>query len=95
MVLVGVPYPASKDIKVISKMQYLDEKSKITKSMTGNQWYICETIRCINQSIGRIIRNKSDYGSIFLLDERFKKPDILGQISSWARDCLKVIDSFD
>lgn len=63
--------------------------------MNGNQWYICETIRCINQSIGRIIRNKNDYGSIFLLDERFKKNDIFGQISSWARQSIKIVNNFE
>lgn len=68
VVMIGVPYPAAKDVKVVSKMQYLDKKSEESKSMNGNQWYICETIRCINQSIGRIIRNKFDYGSIYLID---------------------------
>lgn len=62
--------------------------------MNGNQWYVCEAIRCINQSIGRIIRNKEDYGSIYLIDERFKKQEILSQISSWAKDSLKTIDDF-
>ena len=76
-------------------MAYLDEKSKIKKSMNGNQWYICETIRCVNQSIGRIVRNKKDYGSIYLLDERFKKTEILGQISSWARECMKVVTDYE
>lgn len=66
--MVGVPYPAAKDLKVMSKMEYLDNKSKENKSMNGKQWYICETIKCINQSIGRIIRNKNDYGSVYLLD---------------------------
>ena len=83
--MVGVPYPAIKDIKVNAKMSYLDEKSSYTKSITGNQWYICETIRCINQSIGRIIRHKKDYGSIYLIDERFKKADLMSQISSWVK----------
>lgn len=29
VVLVGVPYPASKDVKVVSKMSYLDQRSKL------------------------------------------------------------------
>jgi Rad3-related DNA helicase len=41
VVLVGVPYLASKDVKVVSKIEYLDWKSKNIKSMNGNQWYIC------------------------------------------------------
>ena len=95
VVLVGVPYPAAKDLKVMAKMSYLDEKSKIKKTMNGKQWYICETIRCINQIIGRIVRHKKDYGSIYLLDERYSKGEILNQISSWAKGCLKTISDYE
>lgn len=94
LIMIGVPYPAVKDMKIKSKMSYLDEKNNQTKTITGNQWYICETIRCINQSIGRIIRHKKDYGSIYLIDERFKKADIMSQISNWARECMKVYSDY-
>ncbi len=30
-----------------------------------------ETLRAINQAIGRVIRNLDDYGAIFLIDGRF------------------------
>jgi hypothetical protein len=39
--MIGVPYPAAKDLKVTSKMEYLDLKSKTLKTINGNQWYIC------------------------------------------------------
>jgi regulator of telomere elongation helicase 1 len=70
VILVGVPYPAAKDVKIVAKMKYLDSiEQKNRKGMlSGNQWYLSETIRSINQGIGRIIRNKKDYGSIYLLD---------------------------
>ena len=41
VVLVGVPYPPAKDLKVMAKMKYLDKKSQLKKSMNGKQWYIC------------------------------------------------------
>ena len=41
--------------------------------MTGNQWYMAETLRSINQAIGRVIRNQSDFGAIYLIDSRFYK----------------------
>jgi len=41
IVLVGVPYPCSKDVKVIAKMNYLDAVTKQGKStITGSQWYL-------------------------------------------------------
>jgi Fanconi anemia group J protein len=40
VVLVGVPYPCYKDVKVEAKMGYLDAVAKAgEKTLTGNQWY--------------------------------------------------------
>jgi Rad3-related DNA helicase len=67
-------------------MNYLDMLNKKGQiALTGSQWYLAETVRAINQGIGRLIRTPDDFGSVFLLDSRFMKPDIEGQIASWAR----------
>jgi hypothetical protein len=85
-VLVGVPYPAAKDVKVVAKMNYLDAVVKAgEKTLTGSQWYLSETVRSINQGIGRLIRTPDDFGTVYLLDSRFGKADIEGQLASWAR----------
>jgi regulator of telomere elongation helicase 1 len=77
VVLVGVPYPCSKDVKIVAKMNYLDSITKKgEKTLTGSQWYLSETVRAVNQGIGRLIRTPDDYGSIYFLDARFAKPDI-------------------
>ena len=62
--------------------------------MTGNQWYLSETVRAINQGIGRLIRTPDDYGTVYLLDSRFGKPDIEGQLASWARLSLHKPKSY-
>ncbi len=86
VVLVGVPYPNSTDVKVKAKMSYLDGlKDKGEKRVTGTEWYFSETIRAINQGIGRLIRTPDDFGTVYLLDSRFAKPDIEAQLASWAR----------
>ena len=46
---------------------------------------MAETIRAINQGIGRLIRTPDDFGTVYLIDSRFTKPDIEGQLASWAR----------
>lgn len=87
VVLIGVPFPCSKDIKVIAKMKYLDTLNQVgEKTLTGSQWYMAETIRSINQGIGRLIRTPDDYGTVYLIDARFSsKSDIESQLASWAR----------
>jgi regulator of telomere elongation helicase 1 len=64
--------------------------------MNGEQWYLSEAIRSINQGIGRIIRHKKDFGKIYLLDERYEKekPDLKSQISSWAKNSLKIVSKY-
>ena len=36
-----------------------------------DDWYNNNTMKTINQSIGRVIRNKYDYGLIILIDKRY------------------------
>ena len=83
VVLVGVPYPSTKDVKVMAKMNYLNSQRE--GSINGNQWYLAETVRAINQGIGRLIRTPDDFGTVYLVDSRFSKPDIEAQLASWAR----------
>lgn len=39
----------------------------------ADAWYMNQTFQVVNQTIGRVIRNKKDFGSIFLLDKRYSK----------------------
>jgi Rad3-related DNA helicase len=34
-----------------------------------------QTFQPVNQTIGRIIRNKSDYGVVILVDQRYERKD--------------------
>lgn len=57
--------------------------------ISGDEWYVLDSIRAINQCIGRIIRHKNDYGAIFLCDNRFKEPRNQKDISGWIRHRLR------
>ncbi|VUZ98454.1 FANCJ-like helicase, putative [Plasmodium vivax] len=56
----------------------------------GNKWYNEEAMRSINQSIGRVIRHKNDYGSIFFLDSRFSNNQRIKEISKWVRTHFRI-----
>ncbi|KAJ6216625.1 hypothetical protein RDWZM_007782 [Blomia tropicalis] len=86
VIVVGLPYPAAHDFKVRLKEKYLDEmKSKLN----GQQWYILQMKRALNQSIGRVVRHRNDYGSIIICDSRFTKIDGLSKwIQAFIRDTL-------
>jgi Rad3-related DNA helicase len=76
-------------VKVVAKMNYLDAVSSAgEKILTGSQWYLSETVRAVNQGIGRLIRTPDDFGTVYLVDSRFGKNDIELQLASWARISL-------
>ncbi|KAL4481081.1 hypothetical protein ABPG72_015036 [Tetrahymena utriculariae] len=94
VILIGLPYPPLKNINIQVKKDYLNQQSKLnSQRINGNEWYVQEAIRAMNQSIGRVIRHINDWGSIIFLDERFGQQDILKHMPAW---CLtQQIDSFD
>lgn len=60
------------------KKEVLDESS----CGLGGRWYTQQAIRAINQAVGRIVRHKSDYGSIVLIDQRFVQD--YKKLSGWV-----------
>lgn len=54
-------------------------------SMSGAEWYSQQAHRAVNQAIGRVIRNKLDYGAVLLLDSRFGDPKNTDGLSLWVR----------
>ena len=67
LILVGIPFQNIKDPKLILKQEYF-------LSQTRKQTYLIdETMKEVNQVIGRCIRNINDYAQIFLVDERWTR----------------------
>ncbi|KAH8609756.1 DEAD 2 Helicase C terminal domain [Trypanosoma vivax] len=79
VVCVGVPLRPLKLWTVAAQRQY-----------SGEEWYITDAIRTVNQAAGRCIRHLHDYGAVVLLDGRFDHPGIQQRLSGWCRRELKV-----
>ncbi|ETB59453.1 hypothetical protein YYC_02935 [Plasmodium yoelii 17X] len=108
VIICGLPYGNVYDSKIIFKREFLDNfKSEITESNNssetnndnntskGNKWYNEEAMRSINQSIGRVIRHKDDYGAILFLDSRFSNNQRIKEISKWVRAHFRVYRDID
>ena len=54
----------------------------------GQKWYKLQASRTVNQAIGRVIRHISDYGAIFLCDERYASQQV--EISKWMKDRKRI-----
>ncbi|KAK2957729.1 putative Regulator of telomere elongation helicase 1 [Blattamonas nauphoetae] len=59
----------------------------------GDGWYKLQAMRAVNQSIGRVVRHKLDFGSILLVDERYQER--VSDLSGWVRDALSQSADFD
>ena len=95
VIMIGVPFPNKSDDKIKLKIEYLDNCIENgSNCLTSREWYNLQALRATNQSIGRIIRNPEDWGSIILFDERFAKYESNNNISKWIKDHLIIYDYF-
>jgi len=51
-------------------------------------------MRAVNQALGRVIRNRYDFGAVILADERFANENARNQISLWLRPSIQVHSTF-
>ena len=79
VICIGVPYANYSDDKVKKKKEFLNDKER----KLGNKWYEADAMMNVNQSLGRVIRNKNDYGVMICIDERFNDPSTNSLFSDW------------
>ncbi|ETV99553.1 hypothetical protein H310_08213 [Aphanomyces invadans] len=78
------------------KKAFLDNQVVAPNEMklSGNQWYVQQASRAVNQAVGRVIRHRHDYGAIILLDERFAYGQQKGSLSKWLQPHVHVVSSY-
>lgn len=69
VIMTGLPFPSVSDPKVVATRKFHERKYN---DRSGNIWYSQQMRRALNQTIGRVIRNKDDFGILILCDPRFK-----------------------
>lgn len=98
VIVTGMPFATPTDPKVRLKRDYLDKQgtpsNKNTKALTGEEWYVQQAARAVNQAVGRVIRHRHDYGAIIYCDERFVWPNYQSQMSYWLRPYIKCYPKY-
>lgn len=92
-IIVGFPLPPCFDPRVQLKKQYLDESPSRTV-FSGNDWYVLQATRAVNQAVGRVIRHQRDFGAILFCDKRYSEPRNLSQLSKWVKEKARLRSSF-
>ena len=75
----------------MKKMKILDENLPLT----GDDWYTLNTMRAVNQGIGRVIRHINDYGMILMMDNRYEQNKLKNMLPAWAKVNIKAYHSFN
>lgn len=102
VIIIGIPYPNLGDVKVNLKKEFLDEfnnknfhlldKKLSIKKLSSGEWYTQCATRAVNQALGRVIRHIDDYGSMILIDGRYKELLYKKMFSAWLRESAKIYE---
>ena len=102
VIVIGIPYAMLYDPKVQLKKEFQDEYNKLLskdekcrglKKLSGSEWYSQNAIKCVNQSLGRVIRHSNDYGAMILIDTRYQYIVRKNYISLWMRNKCKIYNN--
>ncbi|CAI5438114.1 unnamed protein product [Caenorhabditis angaria] len=101
VISVGIPFPSSTDELVTAKRIYNDENSKTLGILNGEEWYVTQAYRALNQALGRCLRHKNDWGAMLMIDERLERQSknittgaASARVSKWIREQLKSYPNF-
>ena len=62
--------------------------------LSGHEWYTQQAHRAVNQAIGRVIRNRNDYGAVLLMDNRYGQLANQNGLSKWLRPHIQPDQGF-
>ena len=102
VICVGLPYPNIKSAEWKAKVEYIERSTFEKCRSEGQPELMCttraqdagreftdnNTMRAVNQSIGRAIRHKNDFASIYLVDKRYSTAKIQAKLPAWLQDSL-------
>ena len=103
VIIIGIPYAMLYDPKIQLKKEFQDDYNKLflpksknnknIKKLSGSEWYTQNAIKCVNQSLGRVIRHSNDYGSMLLIDSRYQNLLKQNYVSKWMRKKCKFYNN--
>ncbi|TNV84464.1 hypothetical protein FGO68_gene13285 [Halteria grandinella] len=91
VIIIGIPYLDFSEPYVMIKKSHFDKLNELNPALypnNGSDWYTIDAMKAVNQSIGRTIRHKNDFGTAIVIDSRISQERFKGKLSLWLRDRL-------
>jgi DNA excision repair protein ERCC-2 len=79
VVMFGVPFLPPTDRALIERLKWMQANLGISDT----EYRSYDAMRQASQCIGRVIRNKTDYGLMVLVDQRFSRPELRRKLPEW------------
>ncbi|SCN59972.1 TFIIH basal transcription factor complex helicase XPD subunit, putative [Plasmodium chabaudi adami] len=86
VILFGIPYQYTLSRILKARLDFLKE----TYNIQENEFLTFDAMRQASQCVGRIIRNKKDYGIMIFSDIRYARNDKKGKLPPWIIKCMDV-----
>ena len=84
VISIGIPFADISENRIKLKIEYLNNLKKDDNNLiSGSEWYEADAMTAVNQSLGRVIRHRNDYGTMICIDERYKR--LVKYFSFWIR----------
>nr|WCZ58534.1 general transcription and DNA repair factor IIH helicase subunit [Andalucia godoyi] len=84
VIMFGIPYMYTESKVLKARLRYLSEIHHIKEQ----DFLTFDAIRQASQCIGRVIRNKTDYGMMILADKRYRRSDKREKLPKWIQEYL-------
>lgn len=85
VVVVGIPFQYTLSRTLKCRLEFLKTK----KDMDDSDFLIFDAMRQTAQCMGRVIRNKQDYGLMVFADKRYGRKDKISKLPQWIQDKIE------
>ncbi|ORD96895.1 RAD15 [Hepatospora eriocheir] len=84
-VMLGVPFMHTESVRINERLKYLFDEYGIEEY----DFLLFDAMRHAAQCLGRVIRNKNDYGLMILADHRFNAKDKKENLPKWIKERIE------
>lgn len=85
VVIVGIPFQYTLSRTLRCRLEFLKTKH----DMEDSDFLTFDAMRQCAQCLGRVIRNKEDYGLMVFADKRYGRKDKINKLPQWIQDQIE------
>lgn len=85
VVMLGVPFMYTESVRLKERLKYMKQEYGIEEY----DFLVFDAMRHAAQCLGRVLRNKTDYGLMVMADHRFMMQEKISKMPKWIQDRLE------